>query len=341
MMNYWIGDTAGRVLGPLTLQALRDLIGSGRMRAVNRASRDGNTWLPLQDFDEVRDLVAATKPSPAADKQKAEALRARLRELQALKTVNELFGARPGATLDELRLAFFRTAKRFSPDHLTPETSQELRRATQEMFDFLSQKMREVESRAAQPPAARPTPVPVKGATPVPVRGATPAPVRGATPAPVKGATPVPVRSVPAGSSAPFHPAAAVATAVRKQVAAPTYSSEEFVGLTMRTHNDQVHADIHVTGRNLGMFTEHRMINLTSGGLFINTRRPLRLGTKVNLRLHFEEPARSIELRSAVIWEHALDDGKQPLGYGLGLAGLRQEEKTFLQEFVRSHASKA
>jgi uncharacterized protein (TIGR02266 family) len=101
-----------------------------------------------------------------------------------------------------------------------------------------------------------------------------------------------------------------------------------------------VHADIHVTDRNLGMFTEHRLINLSSGGLFITTRRPLRLGTKVNLRLHFEQPARSIEVRSAVIWEHAMDDGKQPQGYGLGLAGLRAEEKTFLQEYVRSHAPK-
>jgi uncharacterized protein (TIGR02266 family) len=315
MTNYWIGDTSGRVLGPLTLQALRELIGSGRLRAVSRASRDGNTWTPIQEFEEVKDLVAAAKPSPAADKQRTEELRARLRELQVLKTPHEVFGVKPGASLDEVRLAFFRMAKRFSPEHLTAETSPELRRASQEIFDFLSQKMREAEAKPAPSPAG------------TPVRG---------TAAVVPGA-----RAVPPGSTAPFQPAAAMATPVRKQVAAPTYSSDEFVGLTLRTHNDQVHADIHVTDKNLGMFTEHRMINLTSGGLFIPTRRPLRLGTKVNLRLHFEQPARTIEVRSAVIWEHALDDGKQPQGYGLGLAGLRPEEKTFLLEFVRGHAPKA
>ncbi|WP_224247311.1 TIGR02266 family protein [Hyalangium gracile] len=330
MANYWIGDTAGRVLGPLTLQALRDLVGSGRLRAVTRASRDGNTWIPLQDFEEVRDIIAAAKPAPGADKQQAEQIRARLRELQALKTPHEVFGLKPGASMDEVRLAFFRMAKRFSPEHLAPDASQELRRASQEIFDFLSLKMREAEARpVAQGTPARGTPTPVKGATPAPVRGAPPV------------VAPPGARAVPPGSTAPFHPAAPVATPVRKQVAAPTYSSEEFVGLTMRTHNDQVHADIHVTDRNLGMFTDHRLINLTSGGIFINTRRPLKLGTKVNLRLHFEEPQRSIELRSAVIWEHALDDGKQPQGYGLGLAGLRAEEKTFLQEFVRTHAPKA
>lgn len=312
--SYWIGDAAGRVLGPLTLQALRDLIGSGRMKAVTRASRDGNTWVPIQEFDEVKDLVAATKPSPSADKQKAEQLRAQLRQLQALKTAHEIFGARPGANLDELRLAFFKQAKRFSADHLPPEASPELRRASQEIFDFLSLKMREAE--AAQPTAPG-----------TPPRGATP----------VRGSAAVGARAGPPGSTGPFHPASPVATPVRKQVAAPTYSSEEFVGLQLRTHNDQVHADIHVTARNLGMFTEHRLINLSSGGLFIHTRRPLRLGTKVNLTLHFEQPSRTIELRSTVIWEHALDDGKQPQGYGLGLAGLRPQEKTFLQEYVRTH----
>lgn len=323
MANYWIGDTAGRVLGPLTLQALRDLIGSGRLRAVTRASRDGNTWTPIQDFDEVKDLVAAAKPSPAADKQQAEQLRTRLRELQALKTPQEIFGVKPGSNLDELRLAFFRMAKRFSPEHLAPDTAQELRRASQEMFDFLSQKMREAES--------RPVGTPVRG---TPVLKPTPVPVK-TTPVPVAGA-----RAVPPGSTAPFHPAAAVATPVRKHVAAPTYSSEEFVGLSLRHHNDQVHADIQVSEKNVGMFTDHRMINLNSGGIFIQTHRPLRLGTKVNLRLHFAEPARSIELKSAVIWEHALDDGRQPQGYGLGLAGLRPEEKNFLLEFVRNHAPK-
>ncbi|MFL5348920.1 MAG: TIGR02266 family protein [Hyalangium sp.] len=317
MANYWIGDTAGRVLGPLTLQALRELIGSGRLRAVSRASRDGNTWTPIQEFDEVKDLLGAAKPSPAADKQQAEQLRARMRELQALKTPNEVFGVKPGTSLDELRLAFFRMAKRFSPEHLAPDAAQELRRASQEMFDFLSQKMREAES--------HPVGTPVRG-TPV---------VGRSTPAPVAG-----VRAVPPGSTAPFHPAAPMATPVRKQVAAPTYSSEEFVGLTLRHHNDQVHADIQVSEKNVGMFTDHRLINLSSGGIFIQTHRPLRLGTKVNLRLHFAQPARSIELKSAVIWEHALDDGRQPQGYGLGLAGLRPEEKNFLLEFIRVHAPK-
>lgn len=323
-INYWIGDSVGRVLGPLTLQSLRDLVGSGRLKAVVKASRDGSTWFPIQELDEVRDLLNAVKLP--TEKELAEKLRTQLRQLQTLKTPREVFGVAPTASLDEVRLAFFKQAKRYSPDHLAADAAQELRRASQEMFDFLSQKMREAE--AAQP---APQGTPARGVTPVPIL--RPAPQG----TPARGVTPVPLRTVPPGSTGPFAPAAPAATAVRKQVASPTYSSEEFVGLQLRNHNDQVHADIHVTDRNLGMFTEHRMINLASGGLFINTRRPLKLGTKVRLTLHFEQPQRDIELRSAVIWEHALDDGRQPQGYGLGLAGLRQEEKSFLQEYVRAH----
>jgi uncharacterized protein (TIGR02266 family) len=306
MANYWIGDSTGRVLGPLTLQALRDLIGSGRLRAVNRASRDGTTWIPLQDFAEVKDLVVSALPTLAAEQQRAETLRTQLRGMQNLKTPHEVFGVRPTASLDEVRLAFFRMAKRYAPEHLPPETPEPLRQVSQETFDFLSQKMRDIEAMAPRgPPGRAPTPVPVAGRP-------------------------------PPGSTAPMSPGALLATQVRQQITSPIYSTSEFVGLKPRD-GDRLQAEIHVNTRSVGLFTEHRMINLSTGGLFVPTPRPLRLGTQVDLLLRFEQPARTIELRTTVIWENALNDGRQPAGYGLGLSGLRAEEKSFLQEFVRNH----
>jgi uncharacterized protein (TIGR02266 family) len=306
MANYWIGDATGRVLGPLTLQALRDLIGSGRLRAVNRASRDGTNWVPLQDFAEVKDLVASALPTLAAEQQRAEALRTQLRGMQNLKTPHEVFGVKPTSSLDEVRLAFFRMAKRYAPEHLPPETPEALRQISQETFDFLSQKMREAEAMAPRGTPGRPP-----------------------TPAPVAG------RPLP-GSTAPMAPGALLATQVRQQITAPIYSTSEFVGLKPRD-GERLQAEILVNARSVGLFTEHRMINLSTGGLFVPTPRPLRLGTQVDLMLRFEQPVRTIELRTTVIWENALNDGRQPPGYGLGLAGLRAEEKSFLQEFVRNH----
>jgi uncharacterized protein (TIGR02266 family) len=284
--NYWIGDSIGRVLGPLTLQSLRELIGSGRLKAVTRASRDGSSWEPIEQFNEVKDLLGALKANPAAEQQQAERLRQQLRQMQGM-AAHQLFGVKPDAPVEELRGAFFRLAKRYSPEHQGPDTHPELRKVHAEVFELLSSRMREAE---AQAPRAAP------GA-----RTTTPNAMR----------------------------------AAQQQAPAYTYSAEEFVGL-QPTRTDRLQVDVKVTARTLGIFTDHRIINLQAGGLFIPTDKPLKLGTRVELVLNFEPQQKQIKLRSSVIWEYILDDGKQPRGYGLGLADLRQEERSFIDEVLRS-----
>ena len=61
----------------------------------------------------------------------------------------------------------------------------------------------------------------------------------------------------------------------------------------------------------------------------------------MSLVLSFEQPPRQLKLRSSVIWEYTLDDGKQPRGYGLGLADLRTEERAFLEDVLRTHRLQA
>ncbi|WP_257448542.1 TIGR02266 family protein [Archangium lipolyticum] len=289
MSNYWIGDSIGRVLGPLTLQALRELIGSGRLKAVTRASRDGTSWLPIEQLNEVKDLLSANaaKAQPANELQQAERLRQQLRQMQNMPA-HQLFGVQPTAPLEELRGAFFRVAKRFSPEHHSPDTHPELRKAAAEVYELLARRMREAEASAP----ARPAPQP--GA-----RGAT-----------------------------------AQMSRAAQQAPAYSYSAEEFVGMQVR--NDRLQIAIKVTARNVGMFTDHRIINIQAGGMFLPTDNPLKLGTRVDLVLDFEQQQRQIKLRSSVIWEYTLDDGKQPRGYGLGLADLRPEERSFVDEFLRN-----
>ena len=282
--NYWIGDSIGRVLGPLTLQALRELIGSGRLKAVTRASRDGSSWEPIEQFNEVKDLLGALKANPSAEAQQAERLRQQLRQMQGLPA-HQLFGVKPDAPMEELRGAFFRLAKRYSPEHQGPDTHPELRKVHAEVFELLASRMREAEAQAP--------------------RAATPNTVR----------------------------------AAQQQAPAYTYSAEEFVGL--QTRNDRLQVSVKVSTRTAGIFTDHRIINLQSGGLFLPTDRPLQLGTRVELVLDFEQQQKQIKLRSSVIWEYTLDDGKQPRGYGLGLADLRPEERSFIDEFLRGNRSGA
>ncbi len=288
MSNYWIGDSVGRVLGPLTLDSLRELVRSGRLKAVTRASRDGSAWEPIAEFREVKDLMAAARPNLVNEQQQAEQLRQQLCLMQDLPT-HQLFGVKPEAPVEEFRGAFFRLSRRYSPEHLGADTAPELRKVHADMCELFARRMREAE---AQRGTARPAP----GA-----RTLTPA----------------------GGLRAAAQPAPVY-----------TYSAEEFVGL--QTRNDRLQVDVKVSARTAGIFTDHRIINLQSGGLFVPTDRPLRLGTRVDLVLHFDSPARQLKLRSSVIWEYTLQDDKQPKGYGLGLADLRPEERAFVDEFLRS-----
>ncbi len=285
--NYWIGDSIGRVLGPLTLQSLRELIGSGRLKAVTRASRDGSSWEPIEQFNEVKDLLGALKANPAAEAQQAARLRQQLSQMQGLPA-HQLFGVKADAPVEELRGAFFRLAKRYSPEHQGADTHPELRKVHAEVFELLSRRMREAEAQQAParaPNAARP--------------------------------------GQPQQQGGPVY----------------TYSAEEFVGL--QTRNDRLQVSIKVSTRTAGIFTDHRIINLQSGGLFLPTDKPLKLGTRVELVLDFEQQQKQIKLRSSVIWEYTLDDGKQPRGYGLGLADLRPEERSFIDEFLRGNRTGA
>ncbi|GMU09460.1 TIGR02266 family protein [Corallococcus caeni] len=378
-VGYWVGDSLGRVLGPLQLQAFRDLIASGRLKTAVRASRDGTNWIALQDLPEVRDLFTTAAPTPSIESQQAERLRNQLRGLLHLPP-HEVFGLKPQASLDEFRLAFFRMAKRFSPEHLSPDLHPELRKVSVEIFDFLSRRIREAETLflqgAMQPPAPPPPRLDMSGtlpsappASPLPLSGSAiharpppvvipPTPVPGTMtrpaaasipPTPVPGTLtrpvpppapprPPPVMTPTARPVAPPAPAPAPTppAPVRRPVAAPapSYSSAEFVGLERRS-DDRLHADVRVTMKNTGIFTDHRIINLSSGGLFIGTDRPLRLGTQVELTLRFDDPERVMTLRSSVIWENSLEDGKNPRGYGLRLSALRAEERDFIQQYVR------
>ncbi|NPC86533.1 TIGR02266 family protein, partial [Pyxidicoccus fallax] len=158
-VGYWVADNLGRVLGPLALQALRELIASGRLKAAVRASRDGTQWVALQEMPELRDLFTTARPTQSVEQQQAERLRTQLRGLQNL-SAHEIFGIKPHASLDELRLAYFRMAKRFTPDHMTPDTHPELRKVSAEIFDFLSRRMREAEALYMQGAQQQPRPAP-------------------------------------------------------------------------------------------------------------------------------------------------------------------------------------
>lgn len=153
MSDYWLADADARVLGPIGLEVLRDLAASGKLQDVRAVSRDGRSFAPLANFPEVVAALGPRQPDAVHAEQQAAIMRLRqwLGEIKH-QPAHDIFRVPESSTPDTFRAAFFALVKRFYPDRLAPEATLELRRACEDVFLALSQKMLEVERRRA--PAA-------------------------------------------------------------------------------------------------------------------------------------------------------------------------------------------
>lgn len=161
MADVWIRDDVGRVLGPIGVAVLRDLISAGRLSRIQAASYDGQRFVAVADVPEVADLVAR-EARKHDDRSEAERIGGVLHVLKS-KQPHEIFELPANATLDQFKSAFFRLAKHYHPDRLPADSLPELRLAYDSLFHFLAQTMAAVERQlsaapASPPPAAAPAP---------------------------------------------------------------------------------------------------------------------------------------------------------------------------------------
>ena len=155
-MNVWIRDDAGRVLGPIGLAVLRDLVAAGRIARIQAASRDGQQFLPLKEVPEIADMLAK-EARRADDKLEADRIGNLLHEMKS-RQPHEVFELPEGAPLDDYKSAFFRLAKQYHPQRLAPDALPELRLAYDSLFHFLAMTMAQVEVRLAASRPATGTP---------------------------------------------------------------------------------------------------------------------------------------------------------------------------------------
>ncbi len=299
--RYWVSDDAQRVLGPMALEVLRDLLFTGKLRGNMHISRDGSGWSPIASFPELTDLLTpkAEADARAEEKKEAARLKAQLDEWKS-KPVHEVFKLPADARPEQMRAAFFRLVKRYYPDRLAPEAAPELRDAYAQVFQLFSQLMVSIETRATHGPRGddlRNEPAP-----PTPSRG-------------------VPIERKPAEP-------------LRNRSKAPTYSLAEFVGLERRGH-DRVVATIRVTAKSAGIFVEHKTVNLSTGGVFLAGNRAFPLGTIVDLDFRFEDPVRSVRAMGKVVWENTRDDNNQPRGFGVRFTSIAEPDRLFMYEYVQ------
>src|SRR5258705_11942797 len=111
MANYWVGDRAGRRLGPLPLNVLTDLVISGRMRGLDVVSTDGKTFKPLSEFPEIAALFVQ-RDAAAHQTGEAEKLMAELTAMKS-KPGSEVFGLKPDDSVNHFGRKSFSLVGRY------------------------------------------------------------------------------------------------------------------------------------------------------------------------------------------------------------------------------------
>jgi hypothetical protein len=346
MPEYWIGDVEGRVLGPVSLDVVQDLVNTGRLTEITRVSRDGRNWGTPSGFPEVMTLLV-NAPSPDAllqsESQEASRVREQLRAMQG-RPPHEIFRLDRNASVDAYRNAFFKLVKRFYPDRVRAQAHPDLRKAYADAFQFLSRLMVHIEKELAAGtgvspmPVMRPPPPPGEDEplTPIPApppqmarpltvvpRSLTPLP----RPSPIPGRSMMeatqPLRTSPLGSPAAEGPF--------------SYQPHEFVGFERR--EDRVEVTIRVTARNSRMFTDHPLANLKTDGFFLACAKSLPLGTLVDVIFRFDEEQREVRSRGRVILENTGGDPTRPAGFGVRFITLVDQDKRWMLKFVEKSAA--
>src|SRR5450432_5927 len=127
---------------------MRDLASAGKLADVRAVSRDGRSFAPLSKFPEVTAALGPRMPGAVQAEQQAAIHRLRqwLGEIRN-QPAHDVFRVPENSSPDTFRAAFFALVKRFYPDRLAAEATVELRRACEDVFLALSQKLLDVERR--------------------------------------------------------------------------------------------------------------------------------------------------------------------------------------------------
>lgn len=114
---------------------------------------------------------------------------------------------------------------------------------------------------------------------------------------------------------------------------APSWSLEEFVGFDRRDDN-MLRMRVVVSPERVGLLTDHPLMNLKMGAMFVPTETPPALGMPLELVLVVGQPAREVRASGRVAWA-CVPGGRGQPGVGVSFTQLDAKDRTFLETFVR------
>lgn len=84
-------------------------------------------------------------------------------------------------------------------------------------------------------------------------------------------------------------------------------------------------------------FKSDYIANISGGGIFIQTTSPIKLGSKIMLRLAFPNIPRLIEVEGKVVWiNEYIEGGTSTPGMGIQFMNLSDEDQTFVMNFIHN-----
>lgn len=110
------------------------------------------------------------------------------------------------------------------------------------------------------------------------------------------------------------------------------YKPSEFI--YERRSQNRIAVQVKVTASNCQIFTQSKLVNLSSGGAFLPCSESVPLGTSVALDFQFDEPPRQISLVGKVVWWSPGEQG-QPRGFGVRFSNLQRGDQDFIDAYVR------
>jgi hypothetical protein len=170
MTNYWLADSDSRILGPVSLEVVRDLAARGKLEKVKAVSKDGVEFVALREVPELEFVLTPQSTSQAhrAQGEAASQIREWLASMKSRPTA-EVFRVPLEASRDAWRAAFFSIINRYVPSRLPSDATPELRLACEDAFLALAERMVDIERGIRGGSGLMPAPViPVATAPKVP-----------------------------------------------------------------------------------------------------------------------------------------------------------------------------
>jgi uncharacterized protein (TIGR02266 family) len=305
MASFWIGDAAGRVLGPMEFEVLRDLMAFNRIRGITRASRDGETWVPVGEDPDLAPLAAAQEAQlrSSRDQEIAQKLRKTIEGLQRLMPY-QIFEVPADAPAADYRKGFFDLVRRCYPEPLRADADPELRQALEDLVALLGRLMTFVEEKQSA------------GAE-------LSAPPRG------------PERAASDNRARPEGRPMELRAGSRPLWAADRGDARRVPELVFQRGQDNaLRADVAINADNFRIFTDSKVTNLSTGGAFIPSSELVAMGTRVSMTFRFADPGRVVTVQGKVVFWSAGDKG-QPRGFGVRFTNLGLTDQAFMTTYVK------